>query len=241
MLVERPRETFVFVPGAWLGGWTWNPVARLLREAGYGVVTLTLPGLSYGSSPIGLRLADAVAHVVTEVETQDLQDIVLVSHSWGGYPATGAAHRLKYRISKIIYYNAVVPARGQAMIDENEQKGEATRELMAATPDGTVALPLEAVRMALMQDESSELQELVFHLAVPQPGGYMTDSLDLPTVVEIGLPASYVLGIDDQALARPGTEFAARIGIEPLMAPGSHMAMLSRPDAIADALRTALS
>lgn len=55
----RPK-TFVLVPGAWVGGWSWYPVARLLRERGHGVLTLTLPGLSYGSSPAGLRITDAV-------------------------------------------------------------------------------------------------------------------------------------------------------------------------------------
>lgn len=38
--------TFVLVPGAWQGGWAWQPVARRLREAGYAAVTITLPGLA---------------------------------------------------------------------------------------------------------------------------------------------------------------------------------------------------
>src|SRR5579859_1536538 len=100
-------QTFVFVPGAWLGAWSWHPVARLLRGRGHGVVPLTLPGLSYGSSPAGLRLADAIDFVAGELERRDLTNVVLVSHSWGGYPATGAAHKSAGRISKLIYYNAV--------------------------------------------------------------------------------------------------------------------------------------
>jgi len=228
-------ETFVLVPGAWMGGWSWYPVARLLRERGYAVVTLTLPGLSYGSSPVGLRMADAIEFIVKEVEGRDLRDVVLVSHSWGGYPATGAAHRLVNRISKVIYYNAVVPARGKSMSDENEQYAQITQELIAASPEGTVTLPLEAVRLGLMQNESPELQELVFHLAVPQPGGYMTDALDVPDVTKIGLPVAYVLGEDDISLARPGAEFAARIGVDPVLVPGSHMAMLSQPTSVAAA------
>ncbi|MET0496506.1 MAG: alpha/beta fold hydrolase [Actinoplanes sp.] len=148
------------MPGAWLGAWSWHPVAKHLRERGHEVVALTLPGLSYGSSPAGLRLSDAVDHVVAEVESRDLEDIVLVSHSWGGYPATGAAHRLTDRIS----------------------------------------LPLEALRAGLMPGASTELQDLVFHLMVPQPGGYLTDALDVPAVTEIGLAAAYLVGADDQSL-----------------------------------------
>jgi len=38
----------LFVPGAWLGGWSWIPVATRVAAAGHGVTTLTLPGLSAG-------------------------------------------------------------------------------------------------------------------------------------------------------------------------------------------------
>ena len=231
-----PGKTFVLVPGAWLGAWSWHPVAKSLREHGHDVVALTLPGLSYGSSAAGLRLSDAVDHVVTEVESRDLDNVVLVSHSWGGYPATGAAHHLAKRISKVVYYSAVVPAAGAGMVDENDAYGQQIRASVAATPDRTVPLPVEALRAGLMPGESTELQDLVFHLLLPQPGGYMTDALDVPAVTEIGLAAAYLLGADDQSLARPGAEFAARLGLTPVVVPGGHMAMLTRPADIAAAL-----
>jgi pimeloyl-ACP methyl ester carboxylesterase len=231
-----PDKTFVLVPGAWLGAWSWYPVAKCLREQGHNVVALTLPGLSYGSSAAGLRLSDAVDHIVTEVGSRDLEEVVLVSHSWGGYPATGAAHRLAKRISKVVYYSAVVPAAGVGMVDENDVYGQQIRAAVAATPDRTVPLPLEALRAGLMPGESTELQDLVFNLMLPQPGGYLTDALDVPAVTQIGLAAAYLLGADDQSLARPGAEFAARLGLAPVVVPGGHMAMLTHPAAIAAAL-----
>jgi pimeloyl-ACP methyl ester carboxylesterase len=224
------------VPGAWMGAWSWHPVARELRAHGHDVLALTMPGLSYGSSPEGLGLADAVDFVVAQIEERDLKDVVLVAHSWGGYPVTGAAHRLAGRMAKVVYYNAVVPARGVGMSGENDVYGEAIRASIAATPDRTVAIPLEAIRGGLMPDESAELQELVFALTLPQPGGYMVDALDVPVVTEAGLPVAYLLGAEDRSLARPGDEFAARLGIAPVLVPGSHMAMLSKPAAIAAAL-----
>jgi pimeloyl-ACP methyl ester carboxylesterase len=227
------KRNFVLVPGAWMGAWSWHPVARLLREDGHDVVALTLPGLSYGSDPAGLRLADAVEFVVREVAARDLRDVVLVSHSWGGYPATGAAHRLAGRIRKVVYYNAVVPEPGVGMSEENEVYGKAIRDSIAATADQTVPIPIEAVRFGLMQDESAELQDLVFALTLPQPGGYMVDALE---VGGAGLPGAYLLGVDDQSLARPGDEFAARLGVRPVGVPGSHMAMLSKPADIAAAI-----
>jgi len=244
-LFGRAREstlsgvTFVLIPGAWMGAWSWHPVARQLREKGHRVVALTMPGLSYGDSPAGLKLADAVDHVVREIDRLDLRDVVLVAHSWGGYPATGAAHRRAGRIAKVIYYSAVVPAPGASMADENPGYGALIRASIEATPDGTVPLPFEAIRDGLMPGEPPELQKLVDGLALPQPGGYMTGELDTPAVTGIGLPAAYLLGADDQSLARPGDEFAGRLGLTPTVVPGGHMALLSRPSEIAEAVAAA--
>ena len=44
---SKTAKTFVLVPGAWLGAWSWYPVAALLRRQGYGLTALTLPGLTY--------------------------------------------------------------------------------------------------------------------------------------------------------------------------------------------------
>jgi pimeloyl-ACP methyl ester carboxylesterase len=219
-----------------MGAWSWHPVARHLASQGHRVVALTMPGLSYGDSPAGLALAHAVDHVVREIDRLDLRDIVLVSHSWGGYPATGAAHLRAGRIAKVVYYSAVVPARGVSMAEENPGYGEMIRASIRATPDGTVPLPFEAIQAGLMPGEAPEVQQLVAGLVLPQPGRYMVDVLDVPAVTEIGLPAAYLLGADDRSLARPGDEFAARLGLGPTVVPGGHMALLSRPSEIAEAV-----
>lgn len=230
------NNPFVLVPGAWLGGWCWQPVAQLLTERGYPTLALTLPGLSYDGARPGLGLADAMDQVVSEVERHDLHDVVLVCHSWGGYPATGAAHRLAGRVAKVIYFSAVVPERGLSMVDENEQYGEIIRQSIKATSDATVPVGLDAVQGVLMPGDPAPVQELVSRLLLPQPGGYMTDALDLPPVSEIGLRAAYVLCGDDISLARPGAEFAARLGVEPLVIPGNHLTMPTQPARVADAL-----
>lgn len=232
---SHPR-TYVLIPGAWMGGWSWYPVARLLGQGGHRVVALTLPGLSYGSEPAGLQMVDAVDYIVNEVEARNLHDVVLVSHSWGGYPATAAAHRLTDCIAEVVYYSAVVPDQGTSMSEENPLYREAIHQMIASTSDGTVPLTLEAVRVGLMPDESPELQELVFNMALPQPGGYMTEPVNVAPVTTIGLPAAYLLGTDDRSLARPGTEFAARLGVDPFLVAGGHMSLLSQPHAVATAL-----
>ena len=226
---------FVLVPGAWHGGWAWQPVARRLREAGYTAVTITLPGLADGDERAGLRLSDAIDHVVAEVSRRDLSEVVLVGQSWGGYVITGAAHELAGRLAKVIYYNAVVPARGTAMVDENAEYAALTRAAIEASPDGTISVIREQVPM-LVPDADEQAQDLLFELLVPQPGGYFLDPIDVGDVTSLGVPAGYILSEDDRALARPGTEFAARIGLTPVMVPGGHESMLTRPDEVTKAL-----
>jgi hypothetical protein len=90
----------------------------------------------------------------------------------------------------------------------------------------------------LMPEADEQARDLFFELLVPQPGGYFLDPLDVDDVTTLGVPAGYVLSKDDRALARPGAEFASRIGLTPILVSGGHESMLTRPDEVARALLT---
>ena len=246
MTVTRPKgttltsdtsTTFVLVPGAWQGGWSWRPVARRLRAAGHDVVTFDLPGLADGDRRTGLHLSDTVDRVADEIERRDLRDVTLVGHSWGGYPITGAAHRVPDRLAKVVYFNAFVPARGVPFADENEAYAALLRAAIDASPDGSVSVAFEQVPV-LVPDLPEAAQRLFHELLVPQPGAYFLEALDVDDVTTLGVPVAYILSENDLALARPGKELAARIGLTPLMVPGGHQAMLTHPDEVAEALPT---
>ncbi|MFG1609089.1 alpha/beta fold hydrolase [Actinoplanes sp. NPDC049265] len=235
--MNSDRSTYVLIPGAWQGAWSWQPVARRLRAAGRAAVTLTLPGLADGDARTGLHLADATGHVVSVIDDRDLRDVVLVGQSWGGYPLTAAAHQVAERVSRIVYYNAIVPRRGVPLIDENADYRQMLRAAIAASPDGSVAVVPEQVPL-LLPDSSEETRRLFFDLLVPHPGTYFTEAIDVDDVTGLGVPVDYLLSENDLALARPGTELAARIGRTPRMLPGGHESMLTHPDAVAEALLT---
>ncbi|MFC4587655.1 alpha/beta fold hydrolase [Sphaerisporangium corydalis] len=230
-------STYVLIPGAWHGGWSWRPVAERLRAAGHRAVCLTLPGLGDGDDPSGIGLRDAVDHVVAEVERLGVTGVTLVAHSWGGYPMAGAAHRLRGTVSKVVYYSAQVPLPGRSMLDDNPPQAAAwLRELIEDSPTRSIPPTLEFVQGLFMQGVEQQTQRLVAELLTPQPGGYFLDALDDPGVSEPGVPALYILGQDDRALPRPGAEFAARLGLEPVMVPGTHEGMLTHPDEITKAI-----
>jgi hypothetical protein len=233
-------ETFVLITGAWHGGWAWRPVAEHLRSAGHRVLTPTLPGLHDGDDPTAHSLADVVDFVVDLVEREDLHDVTLVGHSWGGYVITGAAPRLAPRLRKVVYWSAFVPAAGRSLYDEIPPPYQQLFTAQAAASgNNSIVLPFEVWQQGFIQDASEEVQRLTHSLMVPQPMQYFTETVEPLDVEALGVPVAYVLSTDDIGLP-PGEygwdRFAERLGTTVQPAPGSHEACFTRPAELADAL-----
>ncbi len=111
--------TFLLVHGAWHGGWCWRKLTPLLAAAGHAVFTPTLTGLgerSHLATP-EVGLSTHVRDVVQLLEFEDLRDVLLVGHSYGGMVVAGVAGAAAERLSQLVYLDAYVPADGQAMVD----------------------------------------------------------------------------------------------------------------------------
>jgi pimeloyl-ACP methyl ester carboxylesterase len=111
--------TYVLVAGAWLGGWSWQPVTSRLRAQGHDVHPVTLTGLgdrSHLATP-QVDLDTYITDVVNLVEFEDLHDLVLVGHSYGGHVVTGVADRIPERISLLAYVDSGPPPDGAAFMD----------------------------------------------------------------------------------------------------------------------------
>jgi pimeloyl-ACP methyl ester carboxylesterase len=111
--------TFLLVHGAWHGGWCWRQVASLLRKAGHEVHAPSLTGLGERRHLAGgkLDLDTHIEDLVQLIEMEDLQDVVLVGHSYGGMVVTGAADRKPDRIARLVYLDAFVPENGKCLLD----------------------------------------------------------------------------------------------------------------------------
>ena len=111
--------TYVLVHGAWHGGWCWTRLSPLLRAAGHVVYAPSLTGMGerkHLARP-DLKLDDHILDVVQLLEMEELHDVVLVGHSYGGMVATGAADRVPQRIGKLVYLDAFVPENGKCALD----------------------------------------------------------------------------------------------------------------------------
>src|SRR3984893_1636199 len=102
---------YVLIHGAWHGSWCWTRVRRLLAAAGHRVFTPTLTGLGERSHLLSrdVGLDTRVADVANLMIWEDLRDIVLVAHSYGGIVARHVADRMPDRINSLIYLDASFP------------------------------------------------------------------------------------------------------------------------------------
>ncbi|MGD0289112.1 MAG: alpha/beta hydrolase [Candidatus Binataceae bacterium] len=112
-------STFVLVHGAWHGGWCYKRVAQQLRKAGHEVYTPTLTGLGERSHLMSraVTLDTHVQDIVNLIRWEELSDIVLCGHSYGGMVITGVADKVPEKIRALVYLDAFVPAGGQAVAD----------------------------------------------------------------------------------------------------------------------------
>ena len=111
--------TFLLIHGAWHGGWCWRDVASRLRKAGHEVHAPSLTGLGERKHLAGGRidLDTHIQDVVGLIEMEDLRDVVLVGHSYGGMVITGAADRMPASIARLVYLDAFVPENVKCLLD----------------------------------------------------------------------------------------------------------------------------
>ncbi|SNT14400.1 alpha/beta fold hydrolase [Rhodococcoides kyotonense] len=133
--------TIVLVPGSWEGAWTYNTVAAELEIQGHTVHSLTLSGLDGQTQRERVyNLDDHIDDVVTFIVENDLRDVVLAAHSYGGMVATGVCAMVPERCRSAVYIDAFLPERGDScwML-----MGELLREGCAAlvSEDGRFVLP----------------------------------------------------------------------------------------------------
>jgi len=118
MASPSPRP-IVLVPGACLGGWCWHEVAARLRSTGHEVYPVTLTGLGervHLARP-EVDLETHVADVVNLLEYEQLDDAVLVGHSYAGAVVTGVADRASEHLNAVVYLDTGPLADGFAIVD----------------------------------------------------------------------------------------------------------------------------
>ncbi len=111
--------TFVLVHGSCHGVWCWKKVIPLLHKHGHDVYTPTLTGLGERShlATRGTGLDTHVVDIIQVLEYEDLNEIILVGHSYGGLVIGGVAEKLPERIRRLVYLDAYIPQGNKSAFD----------------------------------------------------------------------------------------------------------------------------
>ncbi|HEX2400427.1 MAG TPA: alpha/beta hydrolase [Mycobacterium sp.] len=108
--------TFVLVPGACHGPWCFDDLAEALRSRRHQVLPIALTGIAERAHLLhaGVNLETHVADVLAELAVHDVNDAVLVGHSYGGMVITAVADRIPQQVDSLIYLDAFVPRDGDS-------------------------------------------------------------------------------------------------------------------------------
>ena len=226
---SAPPTTFVVAHGAWSSAWAWKKMYPLLTAHGHRLVVPTYTGLgerAHLANP-GIDLNTHITDVVNTMIYEDLREVTLIGHSYGGIVATGVADRARDRIVRLIYLDAFVPDDGQSLVDLTGQ-GEQTR---ANAVGGWLVPPNPPP-----PDTSPEDLEWITPRRHHQP----LKTLEQPLVLTLGpltLPRHYVLCTKSDAFNRYA-EKAKTAGWPVYELDASHSPHVTAPEALTALLET---
>jgi pimeloyl-ACP methyl ester carboxylesterase len=231
---SKPHYTFVIVHGAWAGGWEHKKLAEALEADGHKVYRVTLTGQgerSHLASP-DVDLSLHIQDVVNFIEWEDLHDVVLVGHSYGGMVITGVADRVASRLKHVIYLDAFLPENGESAYSS------------MAPADGTPPRHMPAVNGFISLGDQSG--QPVPHI-VPQSEKTFTEPIKLEHQDQArALPSTYILTVDegktpDQDMFYRYYERAkTRAGWKTEVMTGPHIVHVTQPVETAHRLEAAL-
>jgi pimeloyl-ACP methyl ester carboxylesterase len=223
-----PVPTLVAVHGAWAGGWHFKKMAPLLEAKGWKVYRPSLSGLGehFNTARPDIGLATHIDDIVNLILFEDLHDVILLGHSYGGMIITGVADRIPDRIARLVYLDAVLPVDGENLMSGHKN---GAFDLEKMTKDGFL------VPNWVRPDKP-------FPIDVPHPLKTFTDPISLKNQSAAAkIPGIYILTVDPGRKPEDDDFFAyserARArGWPVIVMTGDHNPQWRQPEAVVNLL-----
>lgn len=236
------QSPIVLVHGAFQSAATWDLVAPRLRESGRDVFVATLTGLGPAAGPLTetVSLDTHIGDVVDLLKRHDLQEVVLVGHSYGGLIVTGVAEHARDRIGHLVYVDALVPEHGQAGLQIMTSAMADTFRRLAAEGGGWRMRATDKLVDKWGLEEGSAARRFVEARLCDFTIRCFEQPLDAPGRSAATLPRTYIASVKGDYPARVVFEpFAARArregwGYHEL--PTGHDCQAEMPDALSELL-----
>ncbi len=190
--MKNNKPHFLLIHGAWHGGWVWNEISEILRYQRYSVSTPTLTGLGEKKHLISSKITietfieDVVNHIIFE----NLNNIILVGHSFAGSVISGVAERLKDRIQKLIYFDAVILKDGQKPFDIAPKELVKERIELAKRFGNGISIPAPSADAFGVFDVKKSL--LLEKKLTPHPLSTYQSKLTIKNEIGNGIPLFYI-------------------------------------------------
>ena len=225
----------VLVHGSWFGGWCWRRVEDRLRPQGFKVFSPTMTGVGERSHLLtsGITLETWITDIVQVLEAEELRDVVLVGHSFGGRVVTGVTDRVSDRIRSVVFLDSALAQSGQSLMDQLGPEERAKR-LASSEPSGGLSLPPpSALHFGVLNPED---QAWVDRRVTPQPLGTNTTALNYREPIGAGRPVTFVeftnpsfpVSARAAAFARSNPSWSV------VTVPTGHCGMITAPDEITE-------
>jgi pimeloyl-ACP methyl ester carboxylesterase len=186
-------KTYVLQHGAWHGGWCWRMVAAALRAQGHLVFTPTQTGLGERRHLMSsdITLDTYVADLANVFVAEELQDVILVGHSFGGLAISGVADKMAERIRHLVYLDSMILESGRSPFSILPPDVVASRRRQASEEGNGIAIPAPPVS-AFGVPEDHPHADWVRRRLTPHPVSTYESVLTLKHAVGNGLPRTYV-------------------------------------------------
>src|SRR4051794_5726158 len=231
--------TYVLVHGGGHGGWCYRKVAALLRRAGHDVFTPTLTGLGERSHLVSpdVDLDMHIADVVAVLHYDDLREVILVGHSYGGMVITGVADRAADRIGRLVFLDAANPRNGESLLDVTGPSLAVAREF-GQVVEGVelVLLPTPDAGTFYGVNDADDLAWMAERLT-PQPWKCFEQPLKLENEDELwAIPQYHIVCTSTLTTRDPELIANARQQGRLWAIDTGHDLMITEPQAVVDAL-----
>ncbi len=218
----------VLIPGGGGQGWIWHLVEADLRRRGYDAFAVDLPA---ADETQGLAAyADAVVGAIGARDPAS--PVAIAAYSLGAFTAPLVWQRVPTR--RVIFVNAMIPQSGETPGTWWDNVGWEQARTAAARRNGYPAdFDLDTY---FLHDIPADLRRQMLGRDVPQSGGPFGDVCAFGRWPDVPLHA--IAGRDDRFFPVELQQRVARerLGIEPEVVPGGHLAALSHPAELAAAL-----
>ncbi|RED59216.1 alpha/beta hydrolase [Cohnella lupini] len=238
--------TFVLVHGSWADTSFWDGVAAELRKQGHTVYVPEYAG--HGGYPTdGVTHAMITKSVVDFITANQLKDIILVGHSFGGSVIQKVAEQVPDRLKRIVFLNAFVVNDGASLADQFPPESKAGfMQLRKASGNDTIMLPFPVFRETFVNLADLPFAQQAYSRILPEPATPLFEKLDLKKFFKLTTPKSYLYLTEDNVLPQGEgygwhPHMSSRLGLFRLVkTPGDHFsAIILEPARIAQQLYVA--